>query len=302
MIELRYARLVLCEECFKKYFINRIRKTVEEYKMFNDKDRVAVAVSGGKDSVALVYGLREVYPDLDLHIVHIDLGIGKFSNRSVKIVKEISEKLSIPLHIYSLKEERGYTIQDFVGTKYGIRICGTCGIIKRYYMSYLAYKINADALATGHTLDDMIEIMITIFVDGKLEDLISQKPVLEPAFPNQVRKVKPLIKTYEWETTKYVELNNLPIVDIECPLKKGARSIRRKEIINMFEEEEPAFMRRLYRVFTKKLIPLIEERYKPPNLQPCKICGGPSLTGICGKCVREIYLKDRKKLNIKIGV
>ncbi len=60
-------------------------------------------------------------------------------------------------------------------------------------------------------------------------------------------------------------------------------------------------MRKLYTVFMKKLVRLIEERYEPPKLVECKICGGPSLSGICGKCVREVYLRDRKKLDIKIG-
>jgi len=299
-IELRYARLVLCEECFKKYFIERVRKTVDEYKMFKPGERVAVAVSGGKDSVTLLHSLKTAYPDLDIHAIHIDLGINEFSKEARKVTEEVAKLVDVPLHIFSLKEERGYTIKDFIGTKYGRRICGTCGIIKRYYMSYLAKKIDADVLATGHLLDDVIEVMITLFVDGKFEDLITQKPVLEPEFPNQVRKVKPLVKIYEWETRLYVDLNNLPRLTRSCPLRIGARSIRRKEIIMRFEEQEPAFMRRLYRVFTKKLIPILEKSVEKPRLQPCKICGGPSLTGICSKCAREVYLKDKKHLDIKI--
>jgi len=301
-IELRYARLVLCENCFKKYFINRVRKTVEEYKMFEPDEKIAVALSGGKDSVALIHSLKMAYPSLDIHAIHIDLGINGYSDKSLSVVKKIAGELDIPLHIYSLKKERGYTIQDFVGTKYGRRICSTCGIIKRYYLSHYAYHIGADALATGHVLDDVIEVMINLFVDGKLDNLIMQKPVLEPIFPNQVRKIKPLIKTYGWETELYVKVNNLPIVDLDCPLRKGARSIRRKKILRQFEEAEPAFYRKIYRVFMKKLIPILEERYNPPRLIPCKICGGPSLTGVCGKCVREIYLREKKDIDVRIGV
>lgn len=300
-IELKYARLVLCDECFKKYFVNRVKKTVEEYRMFNPDERVAVAVSGGKDSIALIHSLKMTFPNQDLHMIYIHLGIHDYSVASLEVVDKISQILDVPLHIYDLKKERGYTIEDFLGTKYGRKICSTCGVIKRYYLSYCANKIGADVLATGHVLDDVIEVMINLFTDGKFDDLINQKPVLEPYFPNQVRKIKPLIKTYEWETELYVKLNNLPTTPIDCPLKRGARSIRRKEILKLFEESEPAFYRKLYRVFTKKLIPLLEKNYRPPNLIPCKICGGPSLTGVCSKCVREIYLKEKKNLDIRIG-
>lgn len=300
-LELRYARLVLCSECFTKYYIDRIRKTVEEYKMFEPGERVGISYLADKKSVGLISGLVEAYPDTEFHILYVDLGTSYYTIEGRLPIDQIIEKYNIELHIYSLPSERGYTIEDFRGTKYWRKICSTCGIIKRYYTSYLAKQLGLDVVATPHTLDDVVEILFTLFIDGRFEDIINMKPVKYPEFQNQVRLVKPLIKTYEWEVEKYVDIKGLPYPMTECPLKKGARSTSRKRLLQEFEDREPAFMRKLYRIFMKKLMELIEKEYKPPEIIECRICSGPSLTGICGKCVREVYLKDRKKLDIKIG-
>ena len=300
-IELRYARLVLCRECFTEYYIERIRKTVEEYKMFRPDERVGISYMADKKSVGLISGLIEAYPDTEFHIIYIDLGTAFYTIDARLPIDEITQKYGVKLHIYSLPSEKGYNIEDFRGTKYWRKICSTCGILKRYYTSYLASQLGLDAVATPHTLDDVVEVMFTLFLDGKFEDLINMKPVQPPEFPNQVRRIKPLVKTYEWEVDKYVDIKGLPYPAIDCPLKKGARSTSRKKLLRDFEDMEPAFMRKLYRVFMKKLVKLIEDKYEPPKLIECKICGGPSISGICGKCVREVYLRDRKKLDIKIG-
>ncbi len=300
-IELKYARLVLCEDCYNRYYLERIRKTVEEYKMFDEEDRVGISYTADKKSIGLIAGLVEAFPDTEFHVIYVDLGTTFYTIEGRLPIDELTKKYGIELHIFSLPNEKGYSIEDFKGTKYWRKICGTCGIIKRYYTSYIASKLGLDAVATSHTLDDILEVMFTLFVDGKFEDLPNVKPVQEPEFPNQVRRIKPLIKTYEWEVNKYVDLNSLPYPPVECPLKEGARSTWRKMLLQEFEDREPAFMRKLYRVFTKKLIPILKEKYQPPKLVECKICGGPSITGVCGKCVREIYLRDRKKLDIKIG-
>ena len=300
-IELRYARLILCNECFIEYFIERVRKTVEKYKMFNMNEKIGVAYQGDNKSLVLIDALRNAYPDMDIHILYVNLGTTFYTVDARIPLDEIANKYGMEVHIFSLPDEKGYTIEDFKGTKYWRKICSTCGILKRYYTGYLASRIGLDAVATSHTLDDVIEVMFTLFVDGKFEDIPSIKPVLHPEFRNQVRRIKPFIRTYEWEVYKYQELKGLTRLYEECPLKKGARSTWRKRLLYEFEEYEPAFMRKLFRVFTKKLTPLIEEVYEKPKLVPCKICGGPSMTGICGKCVREIYLRDRKNLDIKIG-
>ncbi len=299
-IELRYARLLLCDDCFKKYFIKRIAKTVEEYRMVREGERIGVFYDGSKPSIALLDALPQALPRHEVHAIMIDMGLPYYTIEARTPLEEIAKERGVEIHVYSLPDQRGYSIEDFRGTKYWPRICSTCALLKRYYSSYVAKQTGLDVLATPHTLDDAVELLLTLLVDGKLEELASFTPVQEPEFPNQVRRVKPLIKTYEWEVEKYIEVSGLDTPG-ECPLREGARSAWRKEVLARFEEHEPAFLRKMYRSLTKKLSPVLRERYERPRPVPCRICGGPSTTGICGRCVREIYLRDRKKLDIKIG-
>ncbi len=287
VVKLRYARLALCNDCFIKYFIKRLTKTVEEFKMFRNTDKIAVAVSGGKDSTALVHSLKYAYPDLDITIIHLNLGIGEYSRHSLEVVKELSKTMDMPLIIYDLKNERGYTIPDLLRTKYKQRICGACSIIKRSYLTKLAYENGFNVLATGHNLDDIVEVMLNLFIEGDFQGLISMKPALEPKHEKQVRKVKPLVKHHGWEIKHYIKVLSIPHVDMICPLSKGARSIWRKDILNRWERKDPTIKRRLFNVFIRKLIPILERNIEPIKLDTCKICGGPSIGDICSKCKIE---------------
>ena len=291
-IHLKYARLSLCEECFVKYYVNRLVKTVEKYHMFNRQDKIAIAVSGGKDSAALLHAMKTAYPDYNIFAVHIDLGIDVFSRESRYSVEKLCQILNIPLIIYSLKKEKGYTIKDLLNTRYSKRICSACSIIKRAYIRDIARENGATVLATGHNLNDTVETMITLFINGEFTNIISLKPLQPPVHPSQIKKIKPLIRHYEWESKYYVEINNLPYVKRRCPLSEGARSIRRKRILNKWEEIEPGITRQIHTVFTKKFIPIIKEN--DITLNTCEICDGPTTGKICSRCKIELEITGLK--------
>ena len=288
-IHLRYARLSLCEDCFSKYYVNRLVKIIEEYHMFNEKDRIAVAISGGKDSSALLHAMKMAYPKYDIFALHIDLGIDRFSRESLESVRELCRRLDVPLIIYSLEKEKGYTIKDLLETKYSRRICSACSIIKRAYMRDIARENGATILATGHNLNDVVETMITLFVDGKFTDISSLAPSQPPYHPSQIKKIKPLIRHYEWENEYYVKMNNLPYVGEKCPLSKGARSLKRKNILDKWKESEPGIIRQIHTIFTRKFILMIGR--EEMELNTCRICGGPTFGKIYSRCKIELEIR-----------
>ncbi len=165
--------------------------------MFDKNDRIAVAISGGKDSSALLHAMKTAYPKYDMFALHIDLGIDEFSRVSLESVEKLCRRLDVPPVIYSLEKEKGYTIKDLLGTRYSRRICSACGIIKKTYMKNIARENGATVLATAHNLDDVVENMITLFIDGKFTDISSLVPSQPPYHPSQIKKVKPLIRHYE---------------------------------------------------------------------------------------------------------
>ena len=287
-----YAKLYYCKKCFNAFLLKRVKETIEKYKMFNLNDRVGVAISGGKDSAVLLYTLKKAFPDVDFIPFHINLGIENYSENCLKKAEEITKMLDLDLFVYDLRKEKGFGIDDFKKTRYKRKLCSVCGIIKRQVFNEVAEKIGVDVLATGHNLDDLVEIMFSNFLAGNFEQLIKLKPVILPFHPKLVKKVKPLFRIPESEIALYALFNNLPVREVECPHVVGSRLLKRKKLLEIFSKENPSFKYQLLSVFLKKLIPILEEKEKEKVFTTCEICGFPASTKICGSCRRIIEIKS----------
>ena len=303
VVELKYARKKLCPKCFTDFFVRRVKRTVEKYRMFGPKDRVAVALSGGKDSVALLDALKRAFPEQDIVAFYIDLGIHHYSDHLREKVKALTDRLQVPLYIYDLKEREGYVIDDFLTTKFRSKMCSVCGIVKRAVFTQMAKEVGATVMATGHNLDDTVGTMLSAFFAGDFESISRLKPVLKPLIPGQPKKVKPLFNTPEIEDLYYVVINDLPVQECHCPHSFGASVSRYKRLLDQMEKENPNVKFQLLSVFLKKLVPMyervkeLEERKTDVVLEvrPCKVCGLPTSSpdGICARCRRVAMLKER---------
>lgn len=299
-IYLKYSREYLCISCFNKFFENRVKKTIEKYRMLDRGEYIGIGLSGGKDSAALLYTLKRLYPDKRYIAIHLHHGIDEYSEDSYNKARELAESLDVEMHTIKYSEVLGFTIKDVKKTKYGRKICSTCGFIRRWALAKAARELGVDILATGHNLDDTLEVMLNAFISGDYETIYKLKPVLPPFPPNNYWKVKPLINTPEYDVLLYVSFNNIPVKSLDCPLGDDARSLRRKEILRMWEDREPMIKFQLFSSFTKKLAPLIEKNITDfGEVKTCKICGGPSNNDICATCRRIEYI--RSKLSIKIN-
>jgi len=292
---LDHARIHLCEDCFIKYYERKIYKSIQKYNMLEGAKKVAVAVSGGKDSLALLESLyrivSEKFPELKLAVIHIDLGIPGYSEECRKIVEKMCGDLDVECHIHDLRSEEGYTIPDFQATPFRRRICGACGTVKRYLMNKIAYEIGADRLATGHNLDDVVEVLFELYLKGSVGEIVRIKPVSWSTHPKLITKIKPLIELTERENLYYVLSRGLPVLSVQCPLAKNSRMLKRKKLISMIEKEIPAFRHTFYKSHLKRIMPKLEKTVKEPNLMECKSCGMPSLSELCSYCKLTSKLK-----------
>ena len=293
-----------CKDCFSQFFERRVKRTVEKYKMFIPHQRIGVCLSGGKDSSSLLWALKKIYPELSLLGIHINLGIGYYSDIAEEAVKRLCEKIGIPLFTYNLKKEEGYSIDDFVFTHYKRKICAVCGSIKRYLFSKIAKQLNLDALATGHHLDDLVSTMLSLFFQGDFSSLLRLSPVIPPLIEGQAKKIKPLCTSPEMEIFYYSVLNELPLEGCSCPHGEITPSKKIKKIIEDLEKENHQIKYQLFSVFNKKLIPLIRLKKEKEILRKCKLCEQPtdSLEEICGRC-RKIMLLEKvpeRKLEITL--
>lgn len=296
VVGIKYAKKKYCPECFSLFFVKRVKRTVEEFRMFKPDERVAIALSGGKDSVALLHALRLAFPETEIFAFYINLGISYYSDHLETKVVKLCESLKVPLEIYNLKDE-GYTIDDFLMTRYKNRMCSVCGTIKRNIFTKMSIKVNARVLATGHNLDDTVSTMMTLFINGDFEGIRRLRPVIKPLLPGSPRKVKPLITTPEVEDLYYVYFNNLPVQECNCPYGEITPIKEIKSVIDKLEEEQPDIKFRLLSVFRKKLIPLLgkEKADTDEEVRSCAVCGMPSSAETCAKCKRVREVMEAKK-------
>ncbi len=302
LIEIPSQKIKVCKNCYNNFFENRIKKTIEKYKMILPQDRIGIFLSGGKDSSTLLFVLKKLYPDINLQAIFLNLGIKYYSEKVEILVKTFCENLKVPLFIYNLPEREGYRIDDFIFTYFKNKVCSACGAIKRYLFSKIAKELGLTVIATGHHLDDIVSTMLSLFFQGDFLGIAKLKPVLLPLSPNQVKKSKPLYTTPEKEIFYYAVLNEIPIENFICPHADKSPPKTIKKFLTELEEKNRQIKYQLLSVFTKKLIPLIKSNYKEETFNLCIKCGEITTAGdkICSRCKRIELLKkvDNKILEL----
>lgn len=268
---------------FTDYFEKKIRQTIRKHKLFTHKDKIGVAVSGGKDSITALYVLKKL--GYSVEALLIDVSIKEYSDNNLEKVKELCLRDEIPLHVLSFKEKFGKTLRSMrkilKDKGYNYSYCMLCGILKRYLMNQFA-RGNFEVLVTGHNLDDEAQAFImNVF---RNDFLLAARQGPEPGIIKQdgfVRRVKPLFYMQESETEKYSKIKKLPVNYSICPLSKGAFRRDFKEMLDGFEKNYPSVKYNIVR---------FQERMKEHTVLPkyeigsCEICGEPASKKICKTC------------------
>ena len=290
-INMRQHRLALCETHFVEWMRSNTQRFVEKYRMFKPDERVLVAVSGGKDSLALWdillalgYQADGVYLGLG-----IDGGIG-YSDASHACAEKFARDFwpGARLHVLDVKGSYGESIPEAAQRSQRGRgkPCSVCGLIKRHEMNRIAYSLGYDVLATGHNLDDEAAVLWGNTLSWKTEYLARQAPVLAADRPGFARKVKPLCRFYERETAAYALVRSIDYIYDECPFAAGATSIYYKELLNQLEKDRPGAKLDFYLSFLRaKEEGLLAQAGTSAELHACERCGQPtSAPGLCAFC------------------
>ncbi|AWR98283.1 adenine nucleotide alpha hydrolase family protein [Acidianus sulfidivorans JP7] len=302
IIKLAYANLYLCDKHFVEWFENRVEKTVDKYNMLENTKKLAIAVSGGKDSTTLLHVMTKIAQKrgIDIIGITIDLGIDmgkKYSSNSVEFAVKNYEMLGVKYRVIRIKEEYGFTIDK---ARFKIRrpVCSTCGLTKRYVLEKVAKEEGADTLATGHNLNDISQYVLTGYYNGDILSLARLSPV-SPAENGYIKKIKPLFLSSEKETMTYAIIKKIPFLYQSCPhtFRVGGETqdkIRRS--IEEIEDKVPGFMLSLVQNFESKFRPLMADIPKA-TLGKCKICGMPTNNNrdICSFCATRLKMTVKAK-------
>jgi uncharacterized protein (TIGR00269 family) len=289
-VRVPYARLSLCPKHFTEYVEKHVKNTIKRYKLIKNGDRVVLALSGGKDSLALLHILNNLREEIgfELSALNIDLGIKKddYSSKAVQISEKHCRELGVELEKVDMERDFGFTIDEIFSSKNVRRpICSSCGVIKRYVTNKVAVELGANSLATGHNLDDESTVLLSNYVKADIDLLVRSGPMLPSRGERMVSRIKPLYETSENETTLYNFFKGVQHLEQKCPYASGASTLRFKEAINTLEKERVGFKIGLVRSFNKKIKPILAEHYNDSkDFYLCEECGYPTSTKICSFC------------------
>ena len=282
-----YAKLTLCQRHFTEYINSRVLKTVKRYKLIKPGSRVLAAVSGGKDSTTMLAILNKLRSELnfELYTLHIDLGIGEYSRKSREVVDRLARRLNIPAIFLNVKEILGLSVPE-LAVKARRPYCSVCGIVKRYLMNATAVELNADVIATGHNLDDMVAYAQKEFLNQNLEALKKLGPKTPSIEGLAVGKIRPLYETYEREALIYALVNSLGFVEDECPYARddSLENILKFKMSELegdggFTGIKLSFIRR----FASNLASGTEVNASGSN-SSCSFCGLLASSEVCSYC------------------
>ncbi len=253
IIFLPYASRYLCERDFIRMFDKRVRKTITRFRMLRKGDRVALGLSGGKDSTVLLHSLAELRKDLpfELIAITIDEGIVGYRPITIKTAKRECEKLGIEHRVVSFRKGAGNSLDSLIKKQAKRSVdrddgehhesplpCSLCGVIRRYLLNKAAREAGATKLAMGHNLDDTAQ---TVFMNimrnepGRLARL-NDPFVTDPHF---IPRIRPLMLTPEKEIALYVMVRGMKIERLECPYARTAFRNQARKMLNETEERYP---------------------------------------------------------------
>lgn len=289
----RHSGRHLCRKHFIHDFERRVRLAVKKYRMIESGDKIAIALSGGKDSVALTYALNRLYGkrnDLEFVAITIDEGIEGYRPPTVEIAKKITSQLGIEHHVVSFKDNFGMTLDEMVkvGNK---KPCTYCGVFRKYLLNKTARELGATKLATGHSLDDETQTIVLNFLQSDIERLARLVP--QRVQKGLVLRIKPFREVYEKEVVLYCMLFDLPIDMNECPYSHFPVRAAVRDFLYEFENKYPGRKFSIMRSF-EALIPCLRELYPQIELNACERCGEPTPKNICQACVLREELEKAK--------
>jgi len=260
----------------------QVEKAIKDFRMLEPGERVLVAVSGGKDSLALWDLLLELGYRADG--VYLGLGIGGYSDESGAYARAFAAERGVELRQIDLRHEHGYDVPT--AAKATRRVpCSACGLSKRHLFDSAAREGGYDVVATGHNLDDEAAVLLGNTLRWDVDYLARQLPVL-PAGRGFARKVKPLVRLTERETAAWCLIRGIDYQVEECPMAAGNRHLGYKAALNSLEASSPGTKASFYLNFIERMAPLLADHRSAvvDTLNACERCGAPTTGDVCAFC------------------
>ncbi|MHA2083739.1 MAG: TIGR00269 family protein [Candidatus Thorarchaeota archaeon] len=285
----RHTAENLCKKCLIQTTANRVRRTINREKMFNEDDRIAVAISGGKDSAVLLDVINRIetnYPKTEIVPFTIDEGISGYRDKALKAALELVESLGLNLEVRTFKDLFGYTLDEMIderGSSRSLGACSYCGVFRRRAINTASKDLNADVVATGHNMDDEAQtVMMNVMRGDSRRIARTNRPRDHPAV-GFVPRVKPIIELSERDVVAYAHHTGIPYHDVPCTYANEAYRNDLRVFLNKMEHKRPGTLVAILRS-GETIGRTFERNASELEFGVCEKCGEPTPSGICKVC------------------
>ena len=239
--------------------IGLVRRCVEDYKMIQEGDRIAVGVSGGKDSLALLVFLAELrkynHNAFHLEAITIDMGLGM----DYSAISDLCAKLNVPYTV--IPTEIGPVIFDYRKEK---NPCSMCSKMRRGALNQALLEKGLNKLALGHHYDDAVEtFLMSLLYEGRISCF---QPVTD-LDRTGIIQIRPMLYIHEKTIDNFVSREQLPVIENRCPVDKTTKREEVKGLIYELSSRYPDLKERIFGAMQRLPLPEWEPkgRYKRPK-------------------------------------
>jgi tRNA 2-thiocytidine biosynthesis protein TtcA len=226
--------------------LSHMRKAIEEYKMIDERDKIAVCLSGGKDSITLLHGLKALqrfYPKhFDIIAISINPGF-EFFNQD--LLKEICNNIDVPLFI-----ECNHAKEIVFDIRNEKNPCSLCANLRRGIINSIAIRENCNKIALGHNKDDVLETFIlNLLYNGN----ISTFAPISYMDRSKITLIRPLVLTDEKDIKRYIKRHQIRVMDKVCPVDGKSKREEIKNQIVSWQKNIPMIRANLFGAITRNI-------------------------------------------------
>jgi len=281
----------LCRECFIKSIEQTVLKTLRMYKLKRG-EKLLLAVSGGKDSLALLNILTKIERRYSSKVVAVTIyegHPGNFRKKDIEYISQLCRKLDVEYKVFSFKEFYGYSLQELWerarNKKLNLMPCTICGVLRRKLLNEIALKEKATKIVTGHNLDDEAQTLVMNVIRGDDVRLLrlGAEALGLVQYEGFVPRIKPLRYIPEREIALYCYFKEIPLPEDLCPYVHFSMRGGIREYLYELELQNPSVKYNIVKCFDRlstRMVSFLKEK----KLRPCSKCGYPTSREICRAC------------------
>ena len=226
--------------------LSTLRKAIENYKMIEEGDKIAVCLSGGKDSITMLHGLKALqrfYPKkFELIAISINPGFDFFNE---DLLKKICSEINVPLFI-----ENNHAKEIVFDIRQEKNPCSLCANLRRGIINSIAIREHCNKIALGHNQDDVLEtFLLNLLYTGSLHTF---SPV-SYMDRSKVTLIRPLVLTPEKNIKHYIKSNNITVMDKVCPMDGKSKREDMKNQIRLWQKDLPRIKSNLFGAIQRNL-------------------------------------------------